>query len=295
MELFDEPPSGPYISDLKPGMRLDGALFAVVDVKPVNAKGFEFVKVRLSDSSGSVDGIVTPYSDDKVDQLRGADVVAIWGDVDSRERYAGQVNVRSFSPQEFYDETRFVQPLPANHDAVIQRFFDVAATIADAPYRTLLDCVLTHMPEYFTACAAMRIHHAYRGGLVTHSTEVAEVCLAASQIFPALDRSLLITGALLHDVGKVREMEHGLRRGKYAVHGELVGHVVSGALLVRDFAGAAGLADVDADRLMHLILSHHARLDQGSPREPKTAEAWVLAMADSMSANVARCATEGAK
>jgi len=278
----------PQISDLLPGMRLYGAEYAITSVEEIDARGFKFLAIGLSDATGQVRAVLPNYTPGDLADLRSGDIACVWGDVDRRQRYLGQINiteciVRRVSDGE--DAERFMQPLPEGHEETRKHFWDIASL--EAPWSTrLIRAVIDRAPDYFTATAARRMHHAYRGGLVTHSVEVARICVGVCRIIPSLNRSLLVTAALLHDVGKTVEMEHGLRRGRYTVCGELVGHIVSGALAINEAAAAIGLDGGLRVDLMHLILSHHGRREHGAAVEPQTPEAWALAMADQMSAQV---------
>jgi 3'-5' exoribonuclease len=126
--------------------------------------------------------------------------------------------------------------------------------------------------------------------LLEHSGEVALLCDRVASTLPHLDRDLLVTAALLHDIGKLEEMENDLNAGEYTPAGHLVGHVVLGTCTVA--AAAERVPDFPAHlkhELMHLILSHHGRLEFGAARHPMCAEAIVLSLCDLMSAKTAQC------
>jgi 3'-5' exoribonuclease len=137
------------------------------------------------------------------------------------------------------------------------------------------------------APAAKQNHHAYLGGLLEHTLSVVRVCdLLASHYGAAIDRDLLIAGALLHDLGKVREI--GARAGfPYTDEGKLLGHILIGLQMVDD--AAAAVASLHSSRLLllqHLIASHQGRYEWQSPREPRTIEALVLHYADDLDAKL---------
>ena len=133
----------------------------------------------------------------------------------------------------------------------------------------------------------MKKHHAYQGGLLHHSIEVAELCASAAEILPTLSRDLLVACALLHDIGKLNEMDHGLNAGQYTAAGMLNGHISLGASRIRQFMNSCkGFPPLLKESVMHMILSHHGALEYGSPVLPKFAEAQVLAQCDLVSARV---------
>jgi len=131
------------------------------------------------------------------------------------------------------------------------------------------------------------MHHAFRGGLLNHSVEVATLCSSAAATLTSVNRDLLVTGALLHDLGKIDEIDHGLHKGEYTRSGNLVGHVVSGMYRVRHAMDAIdGFPPTLKDDVCHLILSHHGSHEYGAARLPSTPEAVILACCDVMSARV---------
>jgi 3'-5' exoribonuclease len=164
-------------------------------------------------------------------------------------------------------------------------------SIGDPGLRALLVALLgagTDTGHAFRlAPAAKQNHHAYLGGLMEHTLSVVRVCdLLASHYGPAIDRDLLVAGALLHDLGKVREI--GARAGfPYTDEGKLLGHILIGLQMVAD--AAASLTSLPPARLLllqHLIASHQGRYEWQSPREPRTLEALVLHYADDLDAKL---------
>jgi 3'-5' exoribonuclease len=165
------------------------------------------------------------------------------------------------------------------------------ASVEDDGLRALLHSLLgagTDTGHAFRlAPAAKQNHHAYLGGLLEHTLSVVRVCdLLAGHYGAAIDRDLLITGALLHDLGKVREI--GARAGfPYTDEGKLLGHILIGLQMVSD--AAATLPSLHSSRrllLQHLIASHQGRYEWQSPREPRTIEALVLHYADDLDAKL---------
>lgn len=142
-----------------------------------------------------------------------------------------------------------------------------------------------------SAPAAKNIHHAYVGGLLEHMLSVARLCLSMADHYPELDRQTLLTAALFHDIGKLDEMEGGLST-EYTDAGRLLGHIVQGLARLEPFLADAvesgGLEPGLALHFRHLIASHHGELEFGSPRQPATAEAFILHHADNVDAKVAQ-------
>ncbi len=134
--------------------------------------------------------------------------------------------------------------------------------------------------------AAISIHHNWIGGLLEHTLEVARYCEVSKEIFPELNQDLLITGALLHDIGKLEGMEMTTRI-KGTNKGIFSGHLILGSILVSKKMDEIGLEDELKDKILHMIVSHHGKEDYGSPKEPMFPEAVALYYADEASCKIA--------
>jgi 3'-5' exoribonuclease len=134
--------------------------------------------------------------------------------------------------------------------------------------------------------AAQIIHHNYPGGLLEHSLGVMKICQTVGKQRDGINTDLLITGALLHDIGKVREMAFnpGIQ---YTDEGKLLGHIVLGIEMTRELLLNSGIEDQEFGiRILHMIASHHGEYEWQSPKRPKFLEARVLHLADMMDADV---------
>jgi len=172
---------------------------------------------------------------------------------------------------------------------MLRELFALVESCSDDGLRSLLrsffdDPVL--LERYRTAPAAKGMHHVYLGGLLEHSLAVARLVDQLMPLYPMLNRDLLVTGALLHDVGKVREMTY-LRSFDYTDEGKLLGHITIGVEMVHEkIAAIDGFSPEFAMLLKHMILSHHGQYDFGSPKRPKTIEATVLNYLDDLDSKI---------
>jgi 3'-5' exoribonuclease len=133
--------------------------------------------------------------------------------------------------------------------------------------------------------AAQSVHHAYRGGLLEHILKILESVTFLADAYGA-DRDLLVAGAILHDIGKLQELSYGVATD-YSVPGNLIGHIPLGAQLVRDTARQIdGFPEDTLVQIQHLVLSHHGARALGSPVEPMTVEAFILAAVDDLDAKI---------
>ena len=159
--------------------------------------------------------------------------------------------------------------------------------------RNLLSHILTqYRLSLLTLPAARNHHHAYVGGWLEHTLSVTETCVFLADKYiqlyrdmtPPLDRDLVIAGAILHDIGKLRELECLTTTTEYSAEGALLGHIVLGRDFVREFAPDAGLDRERQLRLEHLIIAHQRLPEWGSPRPPMTPEALIVHFADDLDA-----------
>jgi len=160
------------------------------------------------------------------------------------------------------------------------------ASVDDPHVRQLLELMVErHGDRLRVWPAAQLVHHAYRGGLLEHVLQIMTVVDALARIYDAR-RDLLIAGALLHDIGKLQELSYDVST-EYSIEGNLVGHISIGVGMVRDaIAALPEFPDQLRLEIEHLILSHHGSRELGSPVEPMTVEAFLLAKADDLDATL---------
>ena len=134
--------------------------------------------------------------------------------------------------------------------------------------------------------AAKSVHHGFVGGLLEHTLSVAQACNFFAKQYPMLDRDLLITAALCHDIGKTKEIS-AFPENDYTDDGQLLGHIVIGYDMRRDrIAEIPNFPEMKARELLHCILAHHGELEFGSPKKPALMEAMALSFADNMDAKM---------
>ncbi|WP_394793781.1 S24 family peptidase [Armatimonas sp.] len=283
---------GTYLADLEPGQSFGPALFAV---RSVTDRGEETrapqLAATLTDRTQPEGRIAKVWQAD--DRTRAAlkvgQIVQVWGKVDTTSPWAGELTlerVETIAQPE--DLSEFLAPRPEGHTHAWKEFCRLIRSVQNPYLAELLKRLWDKQSQcaFADAVAARGHHHAYRGGLLQHTVEVAALCEAACAVYPYLCRDLLITGALLHDFGKLTEMEHGLAAGAFTAEGCLIGHVHGGALRVREVA--VGIEEFPLpllNALMHLILSHHGEGAFGSPKTPAFPEAVVLSQCDRLSAH----------
>lgn len=154
--------------------------------------------------------------------------------------------------------------------------------------KIVLSIIEEKKDELITCPAALRLHHAMLGGLMYHTMSIIRMAEEISKIYTNINLELLLSGIILHDVAKTRELEMGktgLAKG-YTTEGELIGHLVKGAMYVNDKAKELGLDCEEIPLLEHMILSHHGVPEYGSPVRPMFLEAEILSSLDSLDATI---------
>ena len=172
---------------------------------------------------------------------------------------------------------------------MMQTIRDKVNAFSSEPLKTLVSAVLDEYGDRMIDCpAAFKLHHAIRGGLLMHTLSIVKLCECVASIYPTVDRELLISGAILHDVCKTDEFvisQSGLVDG-YTAEGTLVGHLVMGAMMIDRIAREK---DVDRDTAMlleHMLISHHGEPEFGAATRPLFLEAEILSELDSLDANI---------
>lgn len=183
----------------------------------------------------------------------------------------------------------FIDSYP-NLDKEWEKLMSLIDSIQDQDFKSLLNIIFSDklVAERFKIFpAAKSMHHVMLGGLLVHTLEVAELCENSAKTFGShINRDLLITGAILHDLGKTEEFTIDAGR-EYSDRGRFMSHLVAGPMMLAKYFDKVDLmSDRKKDVLIHLILSHHGRYEYKSPELPKTKEAFILSLCDDMSAKV---------
>jgi 3'-5' exoribonuclease len=160
-------------------------------------------------------------------------------------------------------------------------------SIRDPHIRVLLNRITAdHEAALREWPAAQSIHHAYRGGLLEHKLQMAAVGRHLARVYEA-NEDIVLAGVLLHDIGKLLELDNEPGGAAYTRDGNLIGHIGLGLIMVREtINGISGFPDVLRSQIEHLIVSHHGTREHGSPVEPRTVEAFIVAMTDELDTRI---------
>lgn len=285
----------PLISELSDGVDVT-ACYLLHEAKRAEKKNREpYLRLLLGDRTGLIDGVLWDDVERWEPHCEAETVVGVRARVGTYQEKL-QLTVQSVQPlrAEPGDLEYLLPTSPRDLGQMERELEQRIASVADEPLRRLLHACLGRGTElgalFRTHPAAKRNHHAYVGGLLEHSLSVAAACDRLAEHYSAqglaVDRDLLVAGALLHDLGKVRELKPFPAPG-YTTEGHLLGHIVIGIQLVT--RAAEQVEGLPAERLLllqHLIASHQGKPEWDSPKVPQLLEALVLHHADDLDAKL---------
>lgn len=281
------------VRELQDGCRVETALLVRGVESRRRREGGEYLTLTLGDRTGSVQAVVF----DDVERARGVccagQVVHVTGSFAVHPRFGPRVVVEAVrSAAESDYEPHHLLDGPVHPVAQMESDLrQLIATVQHPALRRLLDAVLGERSatwaRFREAPAAKRYHEAYRHGLLEHSLTVAQAVSAISATFPGIDRDVAVTGALLHDIGKLDVYELSGEAIAMSDQGRLYGEIPLGYYRVRSvIEGLDDFPTEAADAVLHIILSHHGSLEHGSPVIPSTREATLVHMIDNLGARL---------
>lgn len=275
------------IADMCPGMDVEGFYILRAAALKTTNSGKPFLSGTICDRTGSMEIKIWDYSGPIGAHADDAGrVVKIRGSV-SEYRGALQVSVhriRIAEAADTYDKSLLVPTAPIDADAALADVQRLVASIADADYRSVAETMLArHLDAFRRIPAGKTVHHSFLSGLLMHTYNMLRAADFLAGLYPeVIDRSLLLTGTLLHDFAKEREFtfsDLGIVT-EYSTAGQLLGHLVMGAQEVADVARELAIAEEKSLLLQHLLLSHHGEPDFGAAVRPMCAEAELLSYID---------------
>ncbi len=279
-----------YVKDMEEGNKVKGIYYCKSKISTETKTGKPYDNIELQDKTGAVNGKVwEPYSPG-IKEYEAGDFVEITGEVKLFNN-AKQLHVSGLRvcTDDEYDPADYMPVTKKNIDEMYGQLLVLVDSVDDKYLKQLLEAFFKD-PEFEMifrkASAAKTVHHAFIGGLLQHSLSVATICDSMSRWYPVLDRDLLVSCALLHDIGKTRELAP-FPQNDYTDEGQLVGHIITGSQMAMEKMNAIeGFPVKRRNEVIHLILAHHGELEFGSPKKPALIEALALSMADNMDAKI---------
>ena len=283
------------VKELSAGETIDQVFLASEKQLRTNRNGNLYLQLRLSDKSGSITAMLWNAQQKHFDSFNNGDFVRLKG---TSQLYNGAMQVLAKqvekSDGQGIDEADFITLSNESVEKLVARVAELLRSLTNVHLRNLAECFLvdeTFMKGLRTAPAGVKNHHAYHGGLLEHIVSLMEVCHLVAPRYPQLDAELLLFGAFIHDIGKIRELTYSPDLG-YSDAGQLIGHLVQGVSMLDEMvietekqSGEDFPQDL-ANQLRHMIVSHHGQYEYGSPKLPMTLEAIALHFLDSLDARI---------
>lgn len=292
----DRPPQGKeyedmrYINELREGDSLTGPYLCKVKNVLKTKMGKSYYSLLLQDKTGVLDAKVWELSNG-IESFEALDYIYLQGQVTSfqgslqlnisriRKCQEGEYNPRDYMPVTKKDIPQMYEELLGFIRSIRSKHFRKLAESFFVEDREFVKMFQDHS-------AAKSVHHGFIGGLLEHTLGVVKMCDYMASAYPVINRDLLLTAALFHDIGKMKEISD-FPANDYTDDGQLLGHIYMGAELVgQRIQTISGFPAKAASELKHCILAHHGELEYGSPKKPALVEAAALNFADNADAKI---------
>ena len=279
-----------YIESLREGERISEIYLCKFKQTALTKAGKPYENVILQDKTGTLDAKIWDVGSIGIDEFDALDYVQVNGDVTSFQG-ALQLNIKRVrvAQEGEFDPTEYLPISDKDIPQMYAELLDFVRSIKN-PYLRQLAGSFFEDEEFAKRfqfhSAAKSVHHGFVGGLLEHTLHVTQICDFFCNLYPMLNRDLLLTAAMFHDVGKLSELST-FPANDYTDDGQLLGHIMIGAMEVQKHIDQiAGFPKRTASELIHCILAHHGELEYGSPKKPALAEAIALSFADNSDAKL---------
>jgi len=281
------------ISELPEGREATTYFLCTEKEVQTDKNGKAYLRLKLRDATGDLKSIHFDPAPEVVSDLQPGDVVHVGGTFSVHPTFGPQFQIKRLRIMEAgeYDEGLLVPVSPIGTAELAERLTKLVDAVTDPHLHALLELAIDPSREpgasFSIAPAAVKNHHAYLRGLLEHSIIVGEVARSVASNFADVDLGLVVTGALLHDVGKTESYSTDMMNPGFTDAGRLHGEIVIGHDIVRRLTEEVpGFPAELAVRLRHIIISHHGEKEKGSPVIPATREAVIVHYCDDMTARV---------
>ncbi len=280
-----------YIQDFKEGDRIADIYMCKHKQSAVTKNGKPYENVILQDKTGQVDAKIWDPNNAGIDDFDVYDYVEVMGDV-SNFQGALQLSIKRVRKchEGEYDPSEYLPVSKYNIEDMYTRLLQYVDSVQNPYLNQLLNAFFKEDEAFITqfkkSSAAKSVHHGFVGGLLEHTLSVTHLCDVFAKKYRALNRDLLLTAAMCHDIAKTRELSQ-FPLNDYTDDGQLLGHIVMGCEMVGEKIRAIdGFPPTLEAELKHCILAHHGELEFGSPKKPALMEAMALNMADNTDAKM---------
>ncbi len=279
-----------YIEDFKENDRIVDNYLCKQKQSLKSRAGKTYLSLKLQDKTGVIDAKVWDLTND-IQNFEENDFIKIDGTVLTyQNEYQLKINKIRKSQQGEYEPMDYIPCTDKDIPSLYNQIIDFIKSINNNFIRTLMNNILTNNETISEAfknhSAAKNMHHSYMGGLIEHTLSVVQICDFMSGRYKFVNRDILIATAILHDIGKIYELS-SFPDNDYTDDGQLLGHIIIGTeLITKEADKIENFPHQLKSLLKHCILSHHGEYEYGSPKKPKTIEAFILHCADNMDAKI---------
>ena len=279
-----------YIDSFREGETINDIYLVRFKKSDLTKTGKPYDKLVLSDKTGSVDAMIWDPNSSGIDDFEVLDYVFVSAVVNNFQG-ANQLNikrVRKCSEGE-YDPADYLPVSSKDIDEMWKQLMSYVDSIVEVHLKQLLKSFFEDegfAAKFKKSSAAKAVHHGFIGGLLEHTLSVTNMCDYYTKAYPLLNRDLLLTAAMLHDIGKIKELSD-FPQNDYTDEGQLMGHIVMGAHMAMEKMDAIeGFPQKLYSEVSHCILAHHGEYEYGSPKKPALMEAMALHFADNTDAKM---------
>ncbi len=280
-----------YIETLHEGERITSIYMCKQKNSATTKNGKPYDNVILQDKTGTLDGKIWEPNSMGIDEFEAMDYVEVQGEVTTFNG-AMQLNIKRVRrcQEGEYDMRDFLPTSERDIEEMYAELMALKNKVADVHIKALLDDIFVNdkalVKAFKNHSAAKSVHHGFVGGLLEHTLGVTKLCNCFADNYPLLNRDLLVAGAMLHDIGKIKELST-FPTNDYTDDGQLLGHIIIGVEFIGErIKNIPDFPPKMASQLKHLILSHHGEYEYGSPKKPAIIEAFALNFADNMDAKM---------
>ena len=277
-----------WVQDIKEDDYVNDRYLVKIKRTGQTKNGGAFLSLTLSDKTGDIETRVWERAEELGVLFKEGDVVEVSGKA-GLYRNQVQLTLSGIALSNDDDPSLFIETTPCDISDMMKDLKEIVRKIKNADLRDLVNSFISDhkfLEKFKESPAAKNFHHGYIGGLLEHTLSVCRLAVLVQEQYPELDGDLLVTGAFLHDIGKIREFSYG-KTIDYSDEGRLLGHLVIGvSMLEEKLEGFKKFPSETALCLKHMILSHHGEYDFGSPKRPKFLEAFVLHLIDDLDAKM---------
>lgn len=283
-----------FVNLIKPGLPINDVYMVTQPVLRNTTRGDLYIAMFLSDKTGKVNSRMWGVTEEVYNRLPKEGFISIKGKSELYQN-AIQLVVNDFVVIDS-DDVNLADYMPKtdkNVGQMFQELKEIIHTIKNDTLKSLTEAFLSDqklMHEFCTAPAAIQMHHNYLGGLLEHTLGLLKTAMAILPLYPKVQADLVLSGILLHDIGKTKELSYKMGFS-YTDTGRFVGHIVHCVSMIDrkvDVIEADGgsVDPIVIDNLKHIILAHHGQYDFGSPKLPATAEAFMVSRLDDLDAKM---------